>query len=219
MRTVGSPAKLRPNSCMLRSSRPKSSSRRKVRCNSVAMARGRWIASSGIISPHWDNPTRISRSTWNLRCTSGCCTLTTTRSPLLSRARCTWPMEADARALGSNSAKTSSRDRRRSFSTDARTASGGVAGTSSWRCCNSAANSVPTRSGRVLSSCPSLMNAGPSSVKASRIRVGQVCRAMATPSRSLIKSLANSGPKRLIQSASPKRLKTARISLQRARCR
>ena len=95
-------------------------------------------------------------------------TFTTTDSPEGSRARCTCPIEAEAIASGSKSAKSSSIGRPSSASTSLRTTAGGSAGTLACNCCNSSANLTPTRSGRVLRIWPSLMNVGPSSAAASR---------------------------------------------------
>ena len=74
---------------------------------------------------------------------------------------------------------------------------------------------VPTTSGRVLRSWPSLMNVGPSSVSVRRMRASRVSRAMTSPSRELRRSLTNSMFVWASQSARPYLLRTARISVQR----
>ncbi len=68
---------------------------------------------------------------------------------------------------------------------DPRTVAGSSAGTSSRNCVNSSANGTPTRSGRVLSSCPNLMNVGPRSVSARRIRFSGVCKCQRLATTSL----------------------------------
>ena len=100
-----------------------------------------------------------------------------------------------------------------------RTASGGSAGALAWSCCNSSLSATPARSGRVLSSWPSLINVGPNSERANRSRVSQRCRAIEVPPGALSKSLVNSGPSRLIHEASSYLLSTASISYQRFRWR
>ena len=155
--------------------------------------------------------TFFSMSAWS--------TLTTTGSPEWSRARWTCPIEAEAIASGSNSANSSSIGRPNSASTSFRTTWGGSAGTLAWSCWNSSASRTPTRSGRVLSIWPNLMNVGPSSARAIRRRVSQGSRAMAAPPRAFNRSLAKSGPSRPIHAASSYLLSTARISYQRPKWR
>ena len=92
---------------------------------------------------------------------------------------------------------------------------GGSAGVQACSCFSSFARSRPTTSGRVLSSCPSLMNVGPSSVSVRRMRASRVKRAIASPSRELSRSLMNSIFVGASQSARPYLLSTARISVQR----
>ena len=78
-------------------------------------------------------------------------------------------IEAEAAATSSNSRKSCSGAAPSSASMIWRTTSGGSAGVPDWSFANSSVISGPTRSGRVLRICPSLMNVVPSSVNASRI--------------------------------------------------
>ena len=64
------------------------------------------------------------------RCaTCGRCTLTTTSSPVRSRAAWTWAIEAAAMGVSSNDSNSSSSEPPRSISTTARTSANGSGGT------------------------------------------------------------------------------------------
>ena len=193
---------------MFRSSRQKSSSRRIVRWNSAAIAAGRWIGNSGIISAQLASPARMSMSTWNFLdvgmqdldddLLAG---VQPRPMDLADRSRGHRPRLELGETLLERPAEFALDDRCEPAPADRPARCPGVAGVPS-------ASSTPTRSGRVLRSWPSLMNVGPSSARASRRRVSQGCRAMAVPPRALSKSLAKSGPSRPIQSASPYLLST-----------
>src|SRR5215208_6291576 len=95
-------------------------------------------------------------------------TLTATRLPFGSTARCTWPIEAAASAWWSNSRKRRSIGSPRSSRTTRSTSANGNGRTSSCRPRSSATTSGGTMSGRVERSWPNLTNVGPSSSSISR---------------------------------------------------
>ncbi|EXF43349.1 hypothetical protein BAY1663_04219 [Pseudomonas sp. BAY1663] len=97
-------------------------------------------------------------------------TLTTTSSPLRSRAACTWATEAEASGLLSKRANSSSTGAPSccSISAVARAESNG--GTRSWSIASSSAMSGGSRSRRVESNWPNLMKIGPSPSSARRRR-------------------------------------------------
>ena len=100
----------------------------------------------------------------------GRCTLTTTRSPLSSTARCTWPIVPAASGSGSIVAKTSSQGTPSSSSITITTAFSSSGVTRSCSAASSATASGGIRSGRVERIWPSLAKVGPSSSSASRRR-------------------------------------------------
>ena len=70
----------------------------------------------------------MSRSTRTTRAMCRRCTFTATSSPDCSRARCTWPIDADATGVSQNSRNTSSMGRPSSSRINSATASGGSGG-------------------------------------------------------------------------------------------
>ena len=159
-------------SSMLAASTRKSSSSTIVSANSSTSAGGLASEATGMRPTRCGASQAIARtSRWIARATSGRCTLTTTSSPLMRRATCTWAIEAAASGASSNETKTSSRRRPRSSSTVRRTSSNDSAGTWSRQRLNS-----PTSSGGKMPSpdemiWPSLMNVGPSVSAARRSRL------------------------------------------------
>ena len=117
------------------------------------------------------------RSVCTRRPTSGRCTLTTTSSPVRSRAAWTWAIEAAAIGVSSNE-----REHRRPAAVRGRprrcrrTTSNGSAGTWSRQRLNSSTSSGGNRPSPDEMIWPSLMNVGPSASAASRSRRGQVGR-------------------------------------------
>ena len=100
----------------------------------------------------------------------GRCTLTTTREPSASVARCTSAMVPAASGFGSIDSKTSSHGTPSSSSMTWTTCCSVSGGTLSCSVASSSMNSGGTRSGRVERICPSLQNVGPSSSSAARRR-------------------------------------------------
>mmetsp|Transcript_15946 Transcript_15946/g.42966 ORF Transcript_15946/g.42966 Transcript_15946/m.42966 type:complete len:313 (-) Transcript_15946:34-972(-) len=102
---------------------------------------------------------RFLRSTLKSSSRPGRCTLTATRVPFLVVARCTWPRDAAASGVSSNSAKASSpsSSRRIRFTSDS-----GKGGHSSCSVESSSMKTLGITSTRVERSCPSLMKVGPS---------------------------------------------------------
>ena len=111
-----------------------------------------------------------SRSASICRGAFGRWTLTTTRRPFGSTARCTCPIDAAAIGVSSNSRKSCSSVRPNSDSTTSRAWSKGNGLTESWRPFSSKTTSGGTMSGRVERSWPNLTNVGPSSSSISRRR-------------------------------------------------
>ena len=93
-------------------------------------------------------------------------TLTATGSPSVVTAKCTCAIEAAATGSSSKLANSSTIGRPRSASTIARASSAGNGGSRSCSISRSRATAGPIRSSRTASDCPSLMNAGPSSLSA-----------------------------------------------------
>src|SRR5262245_46773583 len=124
-------------------------------------------------------------------------------------------MEAEAIGVSSNSENNSSSGCPSSISTSFCMHSCESAGVAAWSCFSSSARSRPTRSGRVLRSCPSLMKVGPRSVSVRRMRASRVRRAIASPARELRRSLAKSMFVWASQSARPYLLSVATISVPR----
>ena len=133
----------------------------------------------------------------------GRCTLTTTRSPVGSVARCTWAIVPAASGAGSNDEKTSSSGTPSSRSSTAATCDWGSGATSSWRRASSAAISGEMRSRRVDSSWPSFANVGPSSSSVSRTRRARSASSEASPTtwRAKTRPICVTRPSRLPSSA------------------
>jgi len=101
---------------------------------------------------------------------SGRWTLITASLSLEKRALCTCPMDAEASGDSSMDSNISSGGRPNSSSMISLTFWNGNCGTLSWSFDNSLMNSIGTRSGRVDTICPNLINVGPSSSKEILIR-------------------------------------------------
>ena len=151
----------RAMSSMFSASSRKSSSSEIVSANSSTSAGGFASAATGI------RPTRngaiqamARRSLLTSRATCGRCTLTTTSSPVRSRAECTCAIDAAARLFSSKRENTASSGLPRSSSTTARTAANGSGGTRSRRLPNSFTTSSGKRPRPDETICPSLMYAG-----------------------------------------------------------
>ena len=100
----------------------------------------------------------------------GRCTLTTTRSPLSSVARCTWPIVPAASGCGSIDSNTSSQGTPSSCSITETTSASVIGVTRSWSVASSSTNSGGSRSGRVERIWPSFAKVGPSSSSAGAAR-------------------------------------------------
>ena len=132
-------------------------------------------------------------------------------------------MEAEAKGASSNCTNRLLSGLPNSASIVARTTSGGSAGASVCRCANSRAISGPIRSGRVLSTWPSLMKVVPSSVNARRTRSSILRSGIFWPSTLRIRSWTQEKFRPLTQSAKPYFASTPMISptrwALRSRCR
>ena len=183
--TVSSWAKLWANSSMLRRSWLKSSSCNNERRSWRTRATGRTaLRSWECFSARSAMPARIERSA-RIRLSMPCFwILTTTGSPERRRARWTCAIEAEAKAVGSNSANASSGGRPSSLAKVARAVAGGSAGVLACRRASSVASACPTNSGRVLNIWPSLMKVVPRSVRARRKRSSTLSPAIDWPSSS-----------------------------------
>ena len=85
------------------------------------------------------------------------CTLTTTRSPSISRAVCACAMDAEPMGVRLNSEYTSSMARPRELSTTRRTSSKGMGGTAVRSCVSASQYSLGIMSERMDMICPSLI--------------------------------------------------------------
>lgn len=125
---------------------------------------------------------------------SGRWTLMTTRSPVASPARCTWPIVPAASGDGSIVSKTSSHGTPRSCSMTRTTSDSDSGATRSRSCESSSMNSGGKRSGRVDRICPSFANVGPSSSSAARNRCACRRRASDPPSSPMGRSNSSRTP-------------------------
>ena len=117
-------------SSMLAASMRKSSSSTIVSANSSTSAGGLARAATGMRPTRWGASHAITRRSLRTSdATAGRCTLTTTCSPVRSRAAWTWAIDAAASGCSSKNSKMSSSRAPRSCSTVSRTASKGSAGT------------------------------------------------------------------------------------------
>ena len=109
-----------------------------------------------------EQKSRFERSVSTAEAISGYCSLQASRSPLRLKARCTWPSEAAAAGLKSNSAKRSRQFGPSSACMRRRTNEAPIGGACDWSFVNSAAKSPgPRRGWSSASARPS--SAGPSS--------------------------------------------------------
>ena len=164
-------ASTRAMSSMFWASSRKSSSSTIVSANNSISAGGFASADTGM------RPTRCgashdiaSMSSRTSRAICGRCTLTTTSSPVRSRAACTCAIDAAAIGVRSNDANTSSRERPSSSSTTRRTSSNDSGGTRSRSSLNSATSSSGKRPSPPETIWPSLMYVGPRCPNAMRRR-------------------------------------------------
>src|SRR3989338_2888423 len=104
----------------------------------------------------------ISMSVSIIFLTSGLCIFTAIFWPVLRVAFCTWLMDADAIGFLSKSWNNCSSFFPNSFSTMSLASLKENEGTMSWSFSNSTEYSLWTKSGLTLSTCPNLMNVGPS---------------------------------------------------------
>ncbi|GBE03405.1 hypothetical protein BMS3Abin09_00320 [bacterium BMS3Abin09] len=111
----------------------------------------------------------------------GLCILTTTFSPVLSTALCTWAIDAAATGTSSKSSNNSSRGFPSSASIILLALSEGNGGTLSWSFLNSSAYSAVIRSGLEESICANLIKEGPSSLNAILSLWGMVCLSTSFP--------------------------------------
>ncbi len=133
-------------SSMFCASSRKSSSSTIVSANSSMSAGGLASAATGMRPMRCGASHDIaSMSSRTRRAICGRCTLTTTSSPVRSRAACTCAIDAAAIGVRSNEANTSSSDRPSSSSTTRRTSSNGSGGTRSRSSLNSATSSSGNR--------------------------------------------------------------------------
>ncbi len=106
-------------------------------------------------------PAQRARSTSTISSMPGRSTLITTGRPSGSCASCTWAKEAAPSGFSMKVAKILSSGRRNSFSTAARMAANGAAGTSSWRPRSSRTTAIGKMSTRVERYWPSLIHTPP----------------------------------------------------------
>ncbi|OQC04108.1 MAG: hypothetical protein BWX80_02599 [Candidatus Hydrogenedentes bacterium ADurb.Bin101] len=175
MTIPGSPEKFSANRRAAMASMLKSSSRRMERANSSTMPLGLKKRASSLCCA-----THSARASIRLISDSmsvsmpGRCTFTAMVSPVGRVARYTWLNEAEATGAVSIWENISGSGRPSSSSIMGRISSKSRGVTSSSNPLSSSATVWPIRSGRVLSTWPSLIKVGPSSVSALRRRVPKV---------------------------------------------